>query len=49
MVATAADIVHASLELPSVVIDSYNVELRDKDGFIGDRASNRAFRAILDD
>jgi predicted NBD/HSP70 family sugar kinase len=49
MVATAADIVHASFELPSVVIDSYNVELRDKDGFVGDRASNRAFRAILDD
>jgi predicted NBD/HSP70 family sugar kinase len=32
-----------------VVLDSYNVELRDKEGFIGDRASNRAFRAILDD
>src|SRR5215203_6059699 len=49
MVPPAADIVHASLELPAVAIDSYNVELRDKDGFIGDRASNRAFRAILED
>lgn len=40
---------HASLGLPSVVVDSYNVELRDDEGFIGDRASNRAFRALLED
>jgi predicted NBD/HSP70 family sugar kinase len=40
---------HGALQLPSVTIDSYNVELRDKEGFIGDRASNRAFREILDD
>jgi predicted NBD/HSP70 family sugar kinase len=40
---------HAALQLPAVVIDSYNVELRDKEGFLGDRASNRAFRAILED
>jgi predicted NBD/HSP70 family sugar kinase len=40
---------HAPLQLPAVVIDSYNVELRDKEGFLGDRASNRAFRAILED
>jgi predicted NBD/HSP70 family sugar kinase len=40
---------HASLQLPAVTIDSYNVELRDKEGFLGDRASNRAFRAILED
>ena len=40
---------HAALGLPSVVVDSYNVELRDDDGFIGDRASNRAFRALLED
>ncbi|HZB38372.1 MAG TPA: ROK family protein [Beijerinckiaceae bacterium] len=45
----ATDAAHALLQLPSVVIDSYNVELRDKEGFVGDRASNRAFRAILDD
>ena len=30
-------------------IDTYNAELRDEDGFIGDRASGRAFRAILED
>jgi predicted NBD/HSP70 family sugar kinase len=44
-----SDAVHGSLQLPSVAIDSYNVELRDKEGFVGDRASNRAFKAILDD
>ncbi|MDB5649665.1 MAG: glucokinase [Hyphomicrobiales bacterium] len=40
---------HGALELPSVVIDSYNLELREKDGFIGDRASKRAFHEILED
>jgi predicted NBD/HSP70 family sugar kinase len=39
---------HGALALPSVEIDAYNAELRDGDGFVGDRASNRAFRAILD-
>ena len=42
-------IAHAALELPSVTIDSYNVELRDEEGFLGDRASNRAFRNLLED
>src|SRR4051812_993769 len=40
---------HAPLQLSAVTIDNYNVELRDKEGFLGDRASNRAFRAILED
>lgn len=40
---------HATLALPSVEVDSYNVELRDNEGFVGDRASNRAFRALLED
>jgi len=40
---------HAEATLPSVTIDTYNEELRDEDGFVGDRASGRAFRAILDD
>jgi hypothetical protein len=35
--------------LPLVDVDTYNEELRDSDGFIGDRASSKAFRAILDD
>jgi hypothetical protein len=35
--------------LPAVTVDTYNEELRDDDGFVGDRASRRAFRAILAD
>ncbi len=40
---------HGAMRLPSVDIDAYNAELRDGGGFIGDRASNRAFRAMLED
>lgn len=40
---------HAARTLPAVTVDTYNEELRDDEGFIGDRASGRAFRAILDD
>lgn len=40
--------VHGASELPAVLVDSYNLELRDKDGFIGDRASKGAFTDILD-
>ncbi len=36
---------HGAADLPSVHVDSYNLELQDQEGFIGDRASNRAFRA----
>jgi hypothetical protein len=35
---------HGAHRLPSVEIDSYNVELKDNEGFIGDRASRDAFR-----
>jgi hypothetical protein len=41
--------VHGASELPSVVVDTYNAELRDTEGFIGDRATNRAFRDIVDE
>lgn len=41
--------VHGARELPAVRVDSYNVELRDPEGFVGDRASSRAFRSILND
>jgi hypothetical protein len=34
--------------LPHVVVDAYNEELKDKDGFLGDRASKGAFRDTLD-
>jgi predicted NBD/HSP70 family sugar kinase len=40
---------HGGLSLPSVEVKSYNLETRDEEGFIGDRASSRAFREILDD
>ena len=39
---------HGAARLPSVDVDSYNVELKDDEGFIGDRASKGAFRAIMD-
>src|SRR6187399_1121461 len=39
---------HGASRLPSVEIDSFNVELKDDDGFLGDRASKGAFREILD-
>ena len=39
---------HGGTRLPSVDVDSFNVELKDDDGFLGDRASKGAFRRILD-
>ena len=40
---------HGAARLPSVDVDSFNIELKDDDGFLGDRASKGAFRKILDD
>jgi hypothetical protein len=40
---------HGGRVLPAVTVDTYNEELRDEEGFVGDRASGRAFRGILDD
>jgi predicted NBD/HSP70 family sugar kinase len=40
---------HGAAHLTSVTVDTYNAELRDKDGFVGDKASRRAFREILED
>jgi predicted NBD/HSP70 family sugar kinase len=39
---------HGAKRLPSVDVDSFNIELKDDDGFLGDRASKGAFRQILD-
>ena len=39
---------HGATRLPSVDVDSFNIELKDEDGFLGDRASKAAFRKILD-
>jgi predicted NBD/HSP70 family sugar kinase len=40
---------HGAEQLSLVTVNTYNAELRTADGFIGDRASKRAFQAILDD
>src|SRR5205809_8118248 len=40
---------HGAEQLSLVNVETYNAELRTADGFIGDRASKRAFQAILDD
>jgi hypothetical protein len=39
---------HGSLRLPAVDVDSYNIELTDDEGFIGDRASRGAFRNMVE-
>lgn len=44
----AAIAAHGSLNLPAVVIDSYNVEAKDEDGFIGDRANRGVFSDSLE-
>jgi predicted NBD/HSP70 family sugar kinase len=40
---------HGAAMLPAVRVDTYNAELRDAGGFLGDRASKGAFNDILDD
>jgi hypothetical protein len=39
---------HGATRLPSVEVDSYNIELKDDEGFIGDRASKGAFRDLVE-
>lgn len=40
--------VHGARELPSVLVDGYSLQVRDKDGFVGDQASQTAFRELLE-
>ena len=40
--------IHGARVLPSVTVDSYNLEIQDQDGFLGDKASKSAFWDILD-
>jgi hypothetical protein len=40
---------HGAVQLPAIVVDTYNADLRDAEGFVGDRASRRAFAALIDD
>ncbi|MBN8920623.1 MAG: ROK family protein [Rhizobiales bacterium] len=42
-------IAHGSDHLPAVTVDSYNLEIKDNGGFLGDRANKRAFVDILDE
>lgn len=39
---------HGAKRLPSVDVDSYNLEMKDDEGFLGDRASKGAFRDIIE-
>jgi hypothetical protein len=39
---------HGVARLPAVEVESYNVELKDDEGFIGDRASKGAFRSFVE-
>lgn len=46
----AAEFRHGAARLPAVTVESYNVQLHDESGgFLGDRASFRAFRELLDE
>lgn len=40
---------HGSDQLSRVIVDAYNADMRSAEGFVGDRASKRAFQAIFDD
>jgi hypothetical protein len=40
--------VHGGKRLPAVDVDSYNLETKDDEGFLGDRVNKGAFREILD-
>jgi predicted NBD/HSP70 family sugar kinase len=40
---------HGARRLPSVEVISYNVELKDEAGFVGDRASKGAFRNFIEE
>lgn len=43
----AADI-HGTKELPSVLVEGYSLQLRGGEGFLGDQASQTAFRELLE-
>lgn len=39
---------HGADRLPSVIVESYAVEVKDEEGFVGDRANKGAFRDLLE-
>ncbi len=40
---------HGAEQLSHILVDAYNADLRNAEGFVGDRASKRAFQSKLDD
>ncbi len=40
---------HGARHLPGVEVVSYNVEIKDENGYVGDRASKKAFRHFIDE
>ena len=40
--------VHGGSVLPSVIVDSYNLETKDDEGYVGDRVNKGSFRQILE-
>jgi predicted NBD/HSP70 family sugar kinase len=48
LIATTGIAGHGATRLPSVEVDSFNLELKDEGGFLGDRATKGAFREIFD-
>ena len=40
--------VHGGARLPAVELDSYNLETKDDEGFLGDRVTKGSFREILE-
>jgi hypothetical protein len=40
---------HGALRLPAVDVEAYNIELKDDEGFVGDRANKGAFRRFIDE
>lgn len=42
-----AGITHGAARLPSVIVESYGVEIKDDEGFVGDRANKGAFQDLL--
>jgi hypothetical protein len=39
---------HGASRLPAVEVENYNVEIKDDEGFVGDRASKGAFRTFIE-
>jgi predicted NBD/HSP70 family sugar kinase len=47
MTTLPAGVTHGAARLPAVTVESYNVEVKDDEGFVGDRANKGAFQDLL--